>query len=61
MNKLYDAIDPVVIDDELLRKAIDHQDDGKDNNNKKGSSAIEFLEVPVLTLSLQSCDLVFLF
>ncbi len=43
MNKLYDSIEPVVVDDELLRKAIeeseDHHDGTHSYNDGNGNSS----------------------
>lgn len=46
MNKLFDAIEPVVIDNELLYKAIEEESRDKEN--------VELHELTVLKLSYKS-------
>ena len=52
MNKLYDAIDPVVIDDELLRSAL--QETAEYKEAEKNGQELDYNEVEVLGLSYRS-------
>jgi hypothetical protein len=52
MNKLYDVIDPIVIDDDLLRSAL--KDTAEAKEAEKNGQQLEFIEVEALRLSYKS-------
>jgi Leucine-rich repeat (LRR) protein len=52
MNKLYEAIEPVVLDDELLRKALAESSEAKEA--KKNGIELSFNQIENLSVSFQS-------